>query len=443
MFDRLCLELTEEIISHLDDESVLQTRLVCHYLRESAHRLFGQRWLATLKTDFTPRSLARLSNISQTSSMAPHVHCLRVARHYRPPLELIFPTDELYFWKQQQYPRCDDGGCLDLESSQAKRLINMLRHFTNCNELYVNDDDEHSGWSERSGKKLDPMDMLLVMLCLLKGDGELEGFQVQRFEVRFERGPINMTRNSPTRTELVKILEQSSWSSRLKRLSIDWEFKRSLIPIMLPFVTLAHRLKSLSLHHRGGSEVNNWFTQLAESPQLPALLELRVASCYEISLTAIRQLMARFQSTLQTLWIRNITMDEGNKVGDLLQKLASTLEFPHLRCLIVDQCFRTFYCPLISNTAVMDKYQLKLHFITRDFRGKTRLHGVQYCLHEDDWQSDSNIKVVMAAIGDSCYMMRGLSGSRETDPSDVILPKEIPATRVVDDFTRSAQCIKY
>ncbi|KAL2201623.1 hypothetical protein CC79DRAFT_1374268 [Sarocladium strictum] len=445
MFDRLSIELVDEILLLLDDDDILRARLACRDLWATVHASFGRRWLSTLYTNLTPTSLDRLANISQTSSMAPHVRCLRIAEYPytenpRKPLYLTRGVPvEARTWEQQQYPRlCYHGiSRVDLDSPQARRFSNMLRQFTNCKELRFTDELEDRLWSgEAADDKLNPIDLLLIILSALDGDdGQMRSLQVQSFELEFGRAPIEKTNSWPSSTELVDMLKRSSWPTHLQQLRINWAFRTSLVPIVVPLVTTATQVTSLTLCQGPYSEPDPFFRELANSPQLPALSELKFAACNGVCPTAICQFIARFQSTLKTLQLQHVYVHRGGSLGAVLCELAGTVEFTKLQCFTVANCLRTYFCPLVYNKEAMDKHGPRLSFAIRETRSKTGINGVRYCVHQDDPESSVNVRLAMAAIGESCYTFGGISGYLEPDLPDVALSEVIPAERVVKKFT--------
>ncbi|KAK8076677.1 hypothetical protein PG994_003949 [Apiospora phragmitis] len=193
---------------------------------------------------------------------------------------------------------------------------------------------------------------------------------------------------------------------------------------MIPLITSAVQLKSLTLRHPGYSDVDAFFTQLACAPQLPALSELKFAGCNRVAPATLLRFIARFQATLESLWIENVTVAEG-KIGDVLNQLA-TLDLPALRCVTVADCFRVFFCPLIFKQPVMEQCGDGFEFTLRSSRRKSRVNGVRYRGHGDD------IRLALSALGDSSYKLQ--SGGSEPDTPDMYFPAGMQTGRVVREF---------
>ncbi|KAK8093892.1 hypothetical protein PG997_000577 [Apiospora hydei] len=416
--DQLSVELVELIFNELDDRSTLAFRAVSRRLCRATYDLFTQRWFATLVTDFTPWTLARLFRISQDRDLASRVRCLRIDIRAAIPrtgapiplaLTLRLPDDEEDSFKQP-CPRRESGS-LDLDSPQANRLRDMFLRFTNCTEICVTDGFVSRFWDKPPAGKISPIDICWLMLSLLSGDGRL---QLERFEVEFGRNPIEKTDAWPSGPELCAFLSQSSWATHLRQLSISWEFKESLLEIMMPLITSAAQLKSLALRHSGFSENDAFFTQLASAPQVPALTELRLAGCNEVSRAVLTRLIARFQPTLELLWIRYVSVAGGSRgnpegrIGYVLSQLAN-MDWPALRCVTVPGCFREFWCPLLFNQEFMDRCGGGFEFTLRNFRSKQRVDCIRYRGHGDD------MRFALSAMNNSYKLQRKGPGPETPD----------------------------
>ncbi|KAK8039555.1 hypothetical protein PG993_007966 [Apiospora rasikravindrae] len=395
--DQLSVELVELIYKQLDDPTSLAFRAVSRRLYRATFDSFTQRWFATLRTDFTLDSLSRLSCISQDRDLASRVRCLRIDRHEGrlTPVWLTWPLSngEAKIFDQPCARR--ESGPLDLDSPQAKTMREMLLRFAHCNEICVTDGFRSRFWDQPPPGELSPIDICWLMLSLLGGDG---GLQIERFELDFERNPIEKTDSWPSGPELCTCLSQSSWATHLRQLSISLEFKESLLEVMIPLVTTAAQLKSLTLCHWGYSEVDAFFSRISCAPQVPALSELRLAGCNQASPAVLPRFIARFQTTLESLYIRSVSV-AGGTIGGVLGHLAN-LDWPALTCITVPGCYREFFCRFLFNKQAMDQCGDGFEFTLRNFREKTRVDGVRYRGYGDD------IKVALSAFGGS-YKMPG------------------------------------
>ncbi|KAK8084107.1 hypothetical protein PG996_002888 [Apiospora saccharicola] len=190
MLNQLSAELVVLIFDLLDDPSFLACRCVSRWLSRASYDLFAQRWFGVLTTDFTPRSLQRLTCISQNREIASRVRELDVARLEKPPHPTAIITsrkrtpgddedvdddeesDDGFEGFGEPWPRCESG-CLDLDSPQANELRGMFLRFAHCTEICIIDGGEEKLWSlQLAPDKLKPVDIFWFMLSLLKRDGE-------------------------------------------------------------------------------------------------------------------------------------------------------------------------------------------------------------------------------------------------------------------------------
>ncbi|KAK7948867.1 uncharacterized protein PG986_009753 [Apiospora aurea] len=412
--DQLSVELVGLIFNELNDRSVLAFRAVSRRVCRATYDLFTQRWFATLVTDFEPCSLARIYRISQDRDLASRVRCLRIDIRAALPrtgaplplaLTLRLPDDEEDSFKQP-CPRRESGS-LDLDSPQANRLRDMFLRFTNCTEICVTDGFVSRFWDTPPAGKISPIDICWLMLSLLRGDGRLH---LERFEVEFGRNPIEKTDAWPSGPELCAFLSQSSWATHLRQLSINWEFKESLLEVMMPLITSAAQLKWLALRHSGFSENDAFFIRLASAPQVPALTERRLAGCNELSLAAHRTLPVNARVTMDKICVGGggASGDPEGRIGYVLSQLAG-MDWPALRCVTVPGCFREFWCPLLFNQEFMGRCGGGFEFTLRDFRSKQRVYGVRYRGRGDD------MRFALSAMNNSYKLQRKGHGPETPD----------------------------
>ncbi|KAK7923622.1 hypothetical protein PG985_007693 [Apiospora marii] len=403
MLDQLSVELVELIVHSLDDSSLLAFRGVSRRLCRASYDLFARRWFALLTTDFTPRSLRRLCHIAQNRDIASRVRSLQIARRYSvsnpPELSLDLPDDDVdaeLDGFRERWPRCESG-CVDLDSRQASALRDVLLRFAHCTEICIIDGSDQGRWSlpPRDRPRLNPVDTFWFMLSLLKQDG---GLQVQRFDLQLDTGSEN-AKGWPSSPELSQLLSQSSWASRLRWLSLSWKFRDGPADVMVSLISAAAHLESLTLRHCSGlGDVTGFLARLAGAPRLPALSRLKLAGGKHVPPTVLPTLVARFQQTLEALWIQNVTV-VGGTVSEVLRRLAAW-DWPALRCITVKGCYRVYFCPRLLFRHHQDVEQSGgggFEVTLVGFRSKRRIRGVRYRGHGHD------MRLALAALGDSAY----------------------------------------
>ncbi|KAK8036542.1 hypothetical protein PG991_001679 [Apiospora marii] len=439
MLNNLSAELVVLIFNLLDDSSFLAFRGVSRRLCRASYDLFARRWFALVTTDFTPRSLRRLCHIARNPEIASRVRCLQIARWDRfsnpPKSSLDLPDDDDDDDDDDEpdgirelWPRCESG-CLDLHSRQASGLRDVLLRFARCTAICIIDGADEERWSEPPPDRLqlNPVDMFWFMLSLLKQDG---GLQVQRFDVQFETGPVENANGWPSSPELSQLLNRSSWASHLRQLSISWDFRGCLVNIVLPLITTAAHLESLTLHHCSvNGDVKAFLTGLADAPQLPALSRLKLAGGKQVSPTVLPAFIARFQPTLEELWIQNVAV-VGGTVGDVLRRLAAC-DWPALRRITVNACYRVYFCPRLlfrHHQGVERSGGGGFEVTLFSHRWKSRVKGVRYRGHGDD------MRLALSALGESAYTVYPQNPEPDTPSMDSYSSAGNQTWRVVRDL---------
>ncbi|KAH7040624.1 uncharacterized protein B0I36DRAFT_311124 [Microdochium trichocladiopsis] len=418
MLEHLSIELVELIASFLDDSSLIAFRFVSRRSCRATYHLFVKRWLTTLTTDFTPQSLRRLSHISRNHDMASRVRCLRIAKCYRRGLGSgpHVPDDEADSF-EEQFPRSWSGH-IDLDSPQAARLRNMLLRFSNCSEFCLTDEDEDRLWSEASPGRLNPIDICWLLLSLFSGDGNGgKRLEVRRFEVQLDKGPVEEVHGWSPSSEHVhrSLLGRSSWAQTLQQLSMSWQFGHSLFnEVLLPSISSAANLKSLTLSHPRPDDIHAFFTGLACAPpgQSPALSELKLVDCALDSPAAFISAIARVQTTIESIWIERAVLAQDGGIRDVLELLATTttLELPALRCITVADCYRVFFCPLLSDQRAREQCggDGLFQFTLGASRNRIRVNGVRYCRSGGGGGGGGvggDMGLALSALGRACYTL--------------------------------------
>lgn len=147
ILDQLSTELVELIVDLLDDSNFLAFRGVSYRLCHASYDLFARRWFTLVTTDSTPRSVQRLTCISQNFDIASRIRCLQIARWDRAS-SLTESTvdlsddddddDDAPDGIRELWPR-RESGCLDLDSLQARGPRDVLLRFDRCTEICIID----------------------------------------------------------------------------------------------------------------------------------------------------------------------------------------------------------------------------------------------------------------------------------------------------------------
>ncbi|KAK7968688.1 hypothetical protein PG988_007761 [Apiospora saccharicola] len=188
----------------------------------------------------------------------------------------------------------------------------------------------------------------------------------------------------------------------------------------MALITTAAHLKWLTFRHcYGNGDVNAFFALLADAPQLPALARLKLDGGKQVSPTIVPRLIARFQPTLESLWIQSVTVAEGGHIGDVLRQIAATSDWPALKCITVKTCAHVFFCPRLlfrhhqHGTEPSDSDEDGFEVTLGASRRKGRVNGVRY---RGDGDGDG-MRLTLSALGESAYTLRPLRGAEPDTPN--------------------------
>ncbi|KAJ1334086.1 hypothetical protein MN608_04089 [Microdochium nivale] len=406
MLDRISVELIELIGFSLDDRSLLTCRLVSHSICQSLLKPFADRFFSLLLTDFSPRSLSRLSHISKRPELASRVRRLRVMQNVLRPLPETLPhfPDEEAVHFGQQYPRLE-GGHLDLSSPPATSIRDVILRFTRCTDLSIVDDTEEWLWSDGEPRRLNPVDIFWLMVSILQRDGGTT-LQVRKFELDCSESNKGTGSRWPSKAEFTSQLSnRSAWAMDLLQLTIYWNFQKDLVDnIFMPLIVSAANLKTLTICQVRSSDVDALPTGLTlaqiEEGRLPALSELKLVGGTPYSVAALIGVVRAFGPTLRSLCMSYIMLTPESIFGDVLDQLAAAPPGSSvLESITINCCDSVFFCPLLLDQDTMRKCGGDgFEFQLRRFKRSKRVAGVRYVAGRS-----GNMRLALSALHGAWY----------------------------------------
>ncbi|KAK7959373.1 uncharacterized protein PG986_004227 [Apiospora aurea] len=327
MLNRLSVELIELIaISLPDKQSRLALQCVCRVAYSGTYHLFASDWFTTITTDFTPRSLERLTHIAGREELVSRVRCLRAGDCHRSPEKRTAPRTAAAVTRlRDAVPGrgafVPEDGRLDLDASPAKAFRAVLLRFSACTEIHVTDElESRLFWNGVGADTINAFYMCYMMLSLLaqvKEKEETEGFWIENSTTVFARCPFGDVGNWPVG------------------------------PRGQPIISSAKNLQSLALEHPSYSGSDIFFKQLARAAHLPSgLKDLTHRGLYRVSPEIIPKVLFRVRESLQSLSIRKSSVTSGT-TNRFLRQLV-TGGFPKLESVILDDLNVPFH-PLLHN----------------------------------------------------------------------------------------------
>lgn len=338
----LAVEIVELIAFFIDANDLRSLRLVCRDLNSKTLHSFGLTNFATLQTDLSRPSLARIQSISKSEHLAIHVQCLVVKRPNFvgkwPNLVVNRPN---FFCKSFgqgfDWPRLSSG-CLAKNTDGGDLLRKLLsQRLVNCRSflIYAYDDQRYDT------DHFIPDDAVgLILSIVAEADLAVHSFAVQPSDklvfARLDTPRLPMP--------LCQTPEFVAAWSHIAELVLENTIPKDQVDWVLHLITLsAARLRKLSLKLTDDSLL--FMQRLSSLHELKGLVELRLATT-RTEVDTVSSLLLQNRHTLHSLTLRLVNLEGESAWRTVFENMKS--QFPRLWNLELDWLKpKTVHCSVI------------------------------------------------------------------------------------------------
>lgn len=315
-FLHLPIEIIDLIAHTVHPTDYFALRLACKAFRDKFEKHFAQKWFENLDTDLTSKSLSRLQRISQAEHLREHPQILNII--YKDDGSGQINLGRGFSWKRQPSGRLD--GSVDQPCVQELQDI-LLNRLTNCRSFRVLGTGGIEDLYE--GDRIWPSDAIAIVLDMIAETG----FPVRSFWTDFNGNGIDTRRIDMEVYRYQRF--QDGWADIQElRLENSPMLDSYSYPLMLGLLSLAPRLKSLSLqlqYHRCREFLEDY---IGSGHELRSLEKLRLT--YWVG---TEELLFRFLSSssnvIRELHLEWVTIDsDGSSWSQVLPSLKHN--FPSL-----------------------------------------------------------------------------------------------------------------
>ncbi|KAJ5110545.1 hypothetical protein N7532_001080 [Penicillium argentinense] len=300
----LAVELTELIAQHTDDKSILSLRLVCRALQTKTFHLFARRFFATIKTDLSSESLARINALSSNVALRPYIQCLAFMLQNGVGRGLIWSR---HTWGPLSAP-------LEVDAIRTLR-DNLITRLTKCRSFFIvcRYPEGHPDM-----KHVTVTDAVAVFFALVvEARLPVSSFHLI-YANKYSRTLIMDMRRIPKmiyRQPQFKIV----WAN-LQKLSLEQYLTLDNFGFLLELVLSATSLKTLLLNLGSHDLACEFMHEIAESASLTQLSELalfRTSAC----LNDLLNILTRVKGNLSALTLYHVSLASDDNWADVLSAL--------------------------------------------------------------------------------------------------------------------------
>ncbi|KAJ5885486.1 hypothetical protein N7495_009996 [Penicillium taxi] len=363
-FPSLAVELVELVAGHLDSGSLLNLRLVCWDLHDKTFHHFAQRSFASVKSNLSEESLARINALAQHQALRPYVR----------GLAFVLQDGVGRGLKLDRHPWGEL--CNILQVKPIKRLQdNLIKNLTNCRSFFI-----FCRYPEGQGPDMTHVTITDAVAIFFAFVVDNTPFHIESFHL------IYANRHSRTlimdMRRLPKLLYRQpqfkrSWSS-LQKLSLEQYLTLDNFGFLLELVLSAPNLHTLLLNIGSHDLACEFMHELAETAVFSQLHEFAL---FRTSVRApdLLKLLGDIRPSLNSLTFYHVSLahdDSWNSVlGELNQGFTSlcslslyylwavaqtpeVLSFPDLQktpmfCDVPNQGLRMFYSETSTSPSIL------------------------------------------------------------------------------------------
>ncbi|PVH92424.1 hypothetical protein DM02DRAFT_662948 [Periconia macrospinosa] len=389
----LPIELIDQIVGALSDSDFFALRLVCRDLVRLTYPAFGRKWFSSLDTSLTEADLGRLWRISAHEQLRMAVRKLRIniscTPDTRPPKARLWALAIDFFQRAK-------GDLIIGRSSSSRGLtstqnpvdspdlsVNPTLHsieagrLMNCTEIQLEYEGDRGNNEDVPGTRVLHPEALQFMLSSVEHGLPVRSFVARLRKTRFIEHPSQQ----PVRKILASERFQSSWTSCLEDLSLDWDAPNmiDILPVT-QLVTMAQNLRTLRLL---GPIPTYSLVTLAENTRLPQVRELTMGIfIWTIPHDSLVQLIVGMGSRLEALSLLAPKVDGDASAWPTV--IRGLTKLPKLRKITLFALRQNttpgkdiiYFCPLLARPEAQE--DMGFDILPETLPSRNRVFGVRY-----------------------------------------------------------------
>ncbi|CAG8256639.1 unnamed protein product [Penicillium salamii] len=311
-FPLLAVELVELIAESLDDNDLLEIRLVCSELQRKTFHYFAQRFFSLIRTDLSNDSLRRINAISHHAELRFHVHSLAFMLRNQNGVGHGLVWDR-HPWGPVSAP-LDVPVIRSLRNNLIHNLIHCRSFFIFCRYPEGHPDMSHFTIT----------DVVAVFFALVDSYLPVSAFHL--IYANSHSSPLLMDMRRLPKLIYHQPEFKLVWAN-LKKLSLEQRLTLDNFNFLLELVLGAPNIQTLGLNLGFHDMATEFMHELAEKANFPRLCDLALVR------TAVRgpdlhKLLGNVRDNLTALELNRVTLVPGSDWTPFLQELCEA--FPAL-----------------------------------------------------------------------------------------------------------------